>query len=138
MRRMGSFSLPPQLFKQGSIFIVVGGVQLLLDWSVFVALSALGLDAVPANLAGRVAGAILGFWLNGRYTFASREDGARLGWSRFARFLAVWIPATVLSTWMILLVEQRLGLQLAWLAKPLVEGVLAVLTFAASRYVIYR
>ncbi len=110
----------------------------MLDWSVFVALSALGLDAVPANLAGRVAGAILGFWLNGRYTFASREDGARLGWSRFARFLAVWIPATVLSTWMILLVEQRLGLQLAWLAKPLVEGVLAVLTFAASRYVIYR
>ncbi|PZP60771.1 MAG: hypothetical protein DI597_11035 [Pseudoxanthomonas spadix] len=135
---MGSFSLPPQLFKQGSIFVVVGGVQLLLDWSVFVALSAFGLPAVPANLAGRVAGAMLGFWLNGRYTFASREGGARLGWSRFARFLAVWIPATVLSTWLIVLVEQRLGLQLAWLAKPLVEGVLAVLTFAASRYVIYR
>lgn len=128
----------PQLLKQGSSYLVIGGLQLLVDWSMFVALSALGLDAVPANLCGRVAGAMLGFWLNGRYTFAPREGGARLGWPQFWKFLAVWIPATVVSTWLIVLVEHHLGLQLTWLAKPLVEGCLAVLTFLAGRYVIYR
>lgn len=126
------------LIRQSRAFVIVGGLQLLLDWSVFVALSALGVDAVPANLCGRVAGAMLGFWLNGRYTFASRENGARLGWPRFWKFLAVWLPATLLSTWLIVLVEHHLGLRLTWLAKPLVEGGLAVLTFLAGRYVIYR
>ncbi|SEL44726.1 Putative flippase GtrA (transmembrane translocase of bactoprenol-linked glucose) [Pseudoxanthomonas sp. GM95] len=126
------------LIRQSRAFIVVGVLQLLVDWSVFVALSAIGVDAVPANLCGRVAGAMLGFWLNGRYTFASQDDGARLGWARFWKFLAVWIPATFLSTWLIVLVEHHLGLQLAWLAKPLVEGGLAVLTFLAGRYLIYR
>lgn len=126
------------LIRQSRTFVIVGGLQLLLDWSVFVAFSALGVHAVPANLCGRVAGAMLGFWLNGRYTFASREDGARLGWPQFWKFLAVWLPATLLSTWLIVLVEHHLGLRLTWLAKPLVEGGLAVLTFLAGRYVIYR
>jgi len=126
------------LIRQSRTFLIVGALQLLLDWSVFVGLSALGVEAAPANLCGRVAGAMLGFWLNGRYTFASQQDGARLGWSRFGRFLAVWIVATLLSTWLIVLVEHHLGLRLAWLAKPLVEGALAVLTFLAGRYVIYR
>jgi putative flippase GtrA len=129
--------LPPKLLKQGSSYLVIGGLQLLLDTSLFVALTKLGLDAAPANLCGRVAGAMLGFWLNGRYTF-SQGDGARLGWPQFWKFLAVWVPATVLSTWLIVLVEHHLGLQLTWLAKPLVEGGLAVLTFLAGRYVIYR
>lgn len=125
------------LLRQGSSYLVIGLAQLLLDWGVFVSLSALGVDALPANLCGRVAGAMLGFWLNGRYTF-SQDDGARLGWTRFWKFLAIWMLATVLSTWLIVLVEHHLGLQLAWLAKPLVEGGLAVLTFLAGRYVIYR
>ncbi len=126
------------LIRQSRAFMIVGGLQLLLDWSVFVGLSALGVEAAPANLCGRVAGAMLGFWLNGRYTFASQQRGARLGWAQLRRFLAVWIVATVLSTWLIVLVEHHLGLRLAWLAKPLVEGGLATLTFLAGRYVIYR
>jgi len=31
-----------------------------------------------------------------------------------------------------------LGLRLAWLAKPVVEGVLAVLSFFLGRHVVYR
>ncbi|WCE02680.1 GtrA family protein [Pseudoxanthomonas sp. JBR18] len=126
------------LVRQGRSFLIVGVAQLALDWSVFVALSALGIQAMPANLVGRVSGALLGFWLNGRYTFASHEDGARLGWRRFGRFLVVWLIATALSTWLIVLAEHHLGLRLTWLAKPVVEGGLAVLTFLAGRYVIYR
>lgn len=125
------------LFRQGGSYLVVGLLQLLLDWALFVALTALGVPAAPANLAGRVGGALLGFWLNGQVTFA-QAGGARLGWRRFARFLLVWIPLTVASTLAVAWVATTLGLAHAWLAKPLVEGVLAVVAFFLWRHVVYR
>lgn len=130
---------PPRqtLIRQGGSFLVVGLLQLLLDWLVFVAATAIGMPAGPGNIAGRVAGALLGFWLNGRVTFA--QDGqTRLGWRRLCRFLAVWIPLTVLSTLAVSGVSNAMGLHLAWLAKPLVEGVLAVVAFFLWRHVVYR
>ncbi len=125
------------LLRQGGSFLVVGAVQLLVDWALFVALTALGVPTAPANLAGRVGGALLGFWLNGRVTFA-QAGSARLGWRRFARFLLVWIPLTVISTLAVAWVAGTLGLAHAWLAKPLVEGALAVVAFFLWRHVVYR
>ena len=78
------------LIRQGSRFILIGLVQLVVDWAVFVGATALGVPTVPANVLGRVCGMLLGFWLNGRYTFAADGDH-RLGWARFARFLALWL-----------------------------------------------
>lgn len=124
------------LLRQGTHYVLVGLLQLLLDWAVFVAATALGLPVAGGNIAGRVAGALLGFWLNGRITFAS--DGARLGWRRFGRFVLVWSLMTVLSTWLVGTVAHGLGLQWAWLAKPLVEGALAAITFFLWRHVVYR
>ena len=86
---------------------------------------------------GRISGALLGFWLNGRVTFA-RDGAARLGWWRFAKFLLVWVPLTVVSTLAVTWVATSLGLAHAWLAKPLVEGVLAVVAFFLWRHVVYR
>ena len=131
-------SSPRQLlFRQGGSFIAVGLAQLLLDWLVFVGLTALGVPAASGNLAGRISGALLGFWLNGRVTFA-RDGNARLGWWRFAKFLLVWVPLTVVSTLAVTWVAISLGLAHAWLAKPLVEGVLAVVAFFLWRHVVYR
>ncbi len=125
------------LFRQGSQFAMVGALQLLLDWSVFVAATAAGMPAVPGNLLGRVGGALIGFWLNGRFTFANEGD-ARLGWHRFRRFLAIWVVLSLISTWLVSSIAAALGLQLAWLAKPLVEAALAMVSFFLGRHVIYR
>ena len=130
---------PPRhtLARQGGSYLIVGLLQLLLDWLVFVGLTAFGVPAAPGNLAGRVSGALLGFWLNGRVTFA-RSGEVRLGWWRFAKFLLVWIPLTVVSTLAVTWVAGSLGLAHAWLAKPLVEGALAVVAFFLWRHVVYR
>lgn len=125
------------MLRQGGTFLLVGMLQLLLDWGVFVAATALGVAPAPANVAGRIGGAMLGFWLNGRVTFA-QDGNARLGWRRFSRFLVLWLLITTLSTVSIVLIEARLGLQQAWLAKPLVEGALAVVSFFLWRHVVYR
>lgn len=125
------------LLRQSSRFVAAGIAQLLLDWAVMVALSALGVPLAGANLAGRVCGALLGFWLNGRWTFA-RDGQARLGWARLWRFVLVWLALTALSTWLMTSIAQALGLHQAWLAKPLVEVGLAVVAFFLWRHVVYR
>ncbi|MGE6333077.1 GtrA family protein [Stenotrophomonas sp. NPDC077659] len=127
-----------RLLRQGSSYLIIGLLQLLLDWLVFVAATAAGLPVVPGNIAGRLAGMLLGFWLNGRFTFADAQGRQRLGWRRFARFLPLWLLLTAGSTLLVAAADHALGLQYAWLAKPLVEGALAGVSFVLLRYVVYR
>ncbi len=129
--------MPMGLVRQGSTYLIIGLVQLLLDWLVFVAATALGMPVAPANVAGRLAGMLLGFWLNGRYTFA-HADGARLGWRRFTRFFGVWAALTAASTVLVALTSRHLGLDWAWLAKPLIEGGIALISFLLLRHVVFR
>lgn len=125
------------LLRQGSQYLLFGLLQLLLDTTVFIAATSLGVPAAPGNLLGRVSGALLGFWLNGRYTFAHQGE-QRHGWKRFSRFLVLWLLMTAASTWLVSWAAHNLGLQQAWLAKPVVESGLAVVSFFLLRHVIYR
>ena len=134
---MSKLSTLPLWIRQGASFVLVGLLQLLLDWAVFVALSGWGVPPASANVIGRVAGAVLGFWLNGRITFA-QGGSARLGWRRFARFAIIWLMLTAISTILVTWVASQLGLQQAWLAKPLIEAALAVAAFFLWRHVVYR
>ena len=125
------------LLRQGRWFVLVGLAQLLLDWAIFVGLTALGAPAAPGNLAGRIGGAALGYWLNGRITFAQAGQ-ARLGRRQFGRFLASWLAFTALSTVAMAAIAARLGIAHAWIAKPLVEGLLALASFFLLRHWVYR
>ena len=124
-------------WRQLVAYGLVGGLQLLLDWAGFVALTALGVAVVPANVAGRIAGACVGFWLNGRHTFA-RSGVPVLGRRPARRFLVVWLATTLASTVAVHLIDAHQGLQAAWLLKPLVEALLAAAGFLAARHWIYR
>ena len=124
------------LRRQGSHYLLIGGLQWLLDWGVTVWLSHLGMLIQPANITGRVSGAMLGYWLNGKFTFAGEH--ATLGPVQLRRFVLMWIGTTIASTWAIGQVDDLLGLRWAWLAKPLVELALAAVGFTLSRHWVYR
>ncbi|MEG3191539.1 GtrA family protein [Lysobacter sp. D1-1-M9] len=124
------------LKRQGRHYLLIGMIQWLLDWGVMVALSHFGMPVRQANVVGRVCGALLGFWLNGRITFAG--DDTAVGRTQFLRFLGMWLSMTLLSTLAIGTIDDYLGLKWAWLAKPGVELVLGGLGFLLSRYWIYR
>lgn len=124
------------LLRQGSHYIAIGLLLYIVDWGVMVTLSHFGLSVESANVAGRISGAALGFWLNGRITFAN-ETGT-LGRRQLQRFLLLWLIMTALSTWAVGTVENVAGLQWAWLAKPGVELVLAGMSFMVSRHWVYR
>lgn len=123
--------------RQGMGYIVVGLLLLGVDWLIFVALSSTGIATSRANIAGRIAGAALGFWLNGRWTFA-RGGVASLGSTHLARFVLFWLVTTVLSTLVVAQVGVQAGLKWAWLVKPFVDGLLAVLGFVVSKHWVYR
>lgn len=124
------------LGRQGSRYLVIGGVQWLLDWGVMVLLSHFGLRIGLANIAGRISGAMLGFWLNGKLTFTGDEHV--LGRRQLLRFVVMWLALTLLSTVAIEAIDDVLGRKWAWLAKPLVELCLGVLGFIGSRHWVYR
>ena len=124
------------LGRQGRHYLAIGIVQWLLDWGVMVGLSHLGLAVEPANIVGRISGATLGFWLNGRITFA--RDGHGLGRRQLMRFGLMWLLTTVASTWALGAIDDAVGLKWAWVAKPAVELVLGAIGFMLSRHWVYR
>lgn len=125
------------LVRQGASFVAVGIGLIVVDWLVFVLLTALGLATPLANVASRVVGALIGFWVNGHVTFNERA-APRVGLRRFVRYAVLWTAMTALSTVLVTLVADQLTLHLAWVAKPLVEGALASVSFFVSRHWVYR
>lgn len=124
------------LSRQGGHYLAIGLVQWLVDWGVMVAVSYAGAPVEAANIAGRISGALLGFTLNGWITFAG--DDTRVGRRQAARFLAMWLVTTALSTVAMHEIDDRLGLKWAWAAKPAVELALGLFGFLASRHWVYR
>ena len=124
------------LSRQSRAYLTIGVVQWLLDWAVVVALSHAGLSIEASNVFGRVAGASLGFWMNGRFTFNGEDT--TIGGTQFTRFSVMWIATTIISTWALGAIENGVGLHWAWLAKPAVEFVLGVFGFVLSRHWVYR
>lgn len=122
--------------KHARRYTIVGGIQWLVDWGVMVALSHSGLAVEPANICGRVAGALLGFWLNGKVTFAGEDT--TMGSTQLRRFVLMWLCTTAVSTWAVGHIDDWFGLKWAWLAKPGIELLLGVLGFVLSRHWVYR
>ncbi len=124
------------VLRQGRHYLLIGILQWFLDWGVMVGLSHAGMPIEPANVIGRISGALLGFWLNGRITFAG--DHHRMGRKQFLRFLLMWLVTTAISTLAMASIDDWFGLRWAWAAKPAVEIVLGVIGFVLSRHWIYK
>lgn len=124
------------LTREGRDYLAIGLLQWLVDWGVVVGLTHMGLILAPANVVGRITGALIGFWLNGKLTFAG--DGNTVGTAQFQRFMTMWVCTTLLSTWALTQIDDVLGLRWVWLAKPAVEVALGIVGFVLSRYWIYK
>jgi len=124
------------LHRQGRRYLFFGGVQWMVDWGMTVLVSHLGLPIEAANVCGRISGAMLGFWLNGRFTFAA--DDTRIGGTQLRRFVLMWLCTTTASTLAMGAIDDHFGLQWAWLAKPAVELCLGAIGFLLSRHWVYK
>lgn len=117
-------------------YAIVGLIQWLVEYGLMVGLSAWWMPVEPANVIGRIAGAVLGYWLNGRFTFAG--EGRALSRVAALRFVLMWVALTVLNTAILHAIDDHYGLQSTWLAKPLVDLGTGLIGFALSRHWVYR
>jgi putative flippase GtrA len=123
------------MLRQLLAYGVVGALQLVAEWLLFFLTTAAGTPVPLANVLARVAGASLGFWLNGRYTFSG--EAPVLSRRAAGRFAVSWITLTLIGTVVVWWLEHQGGLRLAWLGKPVVDLALAAVGFLASKYWIY-
>lgn len=133
---MRKFSPDSRLLKQGGSFLAIGLLQLVVDWAIYVILTWLGLPAQPAYIAGRVCGAMFGFWLNGRFTFA--DEDTTVGRRQLIRFVLLWLTTTAVGTWAVGAIDALVGLKWTWLAKPAIDALLSGAGFLVSRHWVYR
>jgi putative flippase GtrA len=124
------------LARQSRHYLLIGGLQWAVDCTLMVALTHAGMAMWPANTLGRIAGAMLGYWLNGKLTFAS--DNTAVGRTQLLRFIMLWLCTTIASNLSMSAIDRYLGLQWAWLAKPAVELALGAIGFLMSRHWVYR
>jgi putative flippase GtrA len=124
------------LSRQMVNYGIVGVGQIVIDWLVFVYASQFGVVAGIANIIGRICGAAVGFWLNGRWTFS--EHSTRLGFRHLLRYAASWSFMTAMSTVIVLLVDHSHGLKWTWIVKPFADTALAFFGFVISKYWIYH
>ena len=117
-------------------YAAVGLLQWAVEYAVMLSLSQWVMPVAPANVAGRISGALLGFWLNGKWTFAG--DGHHLGTRAARRFLVMWLVLTTLNTVAVDMVDHYAGLATAQSLKPLADVLCAGLGFMASRHWVYR
>ncbi|MEO5962261.1 MAG: GtrA family protein [Thermomonas sp.] len=117
-------------------YAVIGLLQWLVEYSLMLALSEWVMPVEPANVIGRVAGATLGFWLNGKWTFAGEDT--HMGRRAALRFVLMWLVLTVLNTWLVGAIDEDFGLRRAQLLKPLADLVSGIIGFLLSRHWVYK
>ncbi|SBV37054.1 conserved membrane hypothetical protein [uncultured Stenotrophomonas sp.] len=133
MMRLGALRANADLLRV-ALFLVVGGVQFVLDSGLFVLLTYWGMVPSGANLLTRFSAALLGFLLNGKLTFRQ----SRLTREQLARYVLLWVLLTLLSTGAVVVMDRVVGIQAAWGAKVFVEILLAMLSFVLMRRWVFR
>jgi putative flippase GtrA len=117
-------------------YAAIGVLQWLVEYGLMLALFEWVMPVEPANAIGRLAGACLGFWLNGKWTFAGEDT--TVGQRALFRFVLMWIALTLLNTWMVGAIDDALGKRMAQLLKPGADIVSGGIGFLLSRHWVYR
>jgi len=119
---MSRGAIRPELLR----FILVGACNTLATTVLYWGLLAAGLSPASSFGVAFVSGIGLAWWMNGRFTFATRPQRASL-----ALYPLVYLPSWAVGQW---LLAGLIGLGLAaWLAGPLASLLVVPLSFGLNR-----
>jgi putative flippase GtrA len=123
------------------LFLAVGGVQVVVDASLFAVIFIIAGEPLVGNVISRATAAAVGFALNRRYTFDAWRPGE--AGRQVLRYILLWLVLTVLSTSLVgaanaVLGEVPHGREWLVVVKILIEAVLALLSYLAMRYGVFR
>jgi putative flippase GtrA len=132
--------MPHWSLRQPPLFLLAGLLQYILDSIAFSLLIYFGVATSSANVLSRAMAAVIGFGFNRYVTFGQREETLRRLTASLLRFAVLWLVLTAASTVLILALSRSFGEEVGEriVYKLAVEAVLAVISFLASRYWVYR
>lgn len=128
--------------RQFLLFLFVGLLQYGIDAFLFAVLFYFGAPVAIANVLARACGAVAGFQLNGMFTFRTQRGEQGWGLAHGLRFVLLWLGMTAASTVLMLISEHLVeshDLSDGYIvgAKLLIEGALALASFALSKWWVY-
>jgi len=126
--------------RQPLYFLIVGGLQYLLDAGLYALMISSGVATLPANITSRASAAAMGFLLNRYLTFGQRNETLERFRNSLLRFIVLFGVMTLISTLAILWLENSWGddNRQRIIAKMAVEAVLAAASFLVSRFWVFR
>lgn len=126
-----------KLPRQVVLYLIFGATQFGLDCLLFAILVHFHMDLKFANVFTRFCAALVGFMLNGLYTFHNtHQTNMRL--PALVRYVSLWTILTVTSTLALMASIRLFGPGLLPVAKVFVEAVLACASFVAMKAWVYR
>lgn len=129
LKQIGAHPTAQQFLR----FAMVGAVATAVHYAILISLVELAqVELLPATSIGFVAGAVVSYTLNRRYTFASQQHFGR----GLAMFLAVGFVGLGLNG---LIVSLLAGAGLLYiLAQMIATGLVLIWNFGAARLVVFR
>ena len=126
--------------RQPLFYLIVGGLQYLVDAGLYALIISNGVTTLPANVTSRASAASMGFLLNRYWTFGQRDETLKRFGSSLLRFLVLFATMTLISTLVVLALERLWGDDNTSriIAKMLVEALLAVASFLVSRLWVFK
>lgn len=126
--------------KDYFLFIFSGGVQYLVDVSLFSVFLYADMDVALSNILSRTVAAIFGFVFNGLFVFKFLANPSRhIVIPALCKFVSLLFLLTLLSTLIIQAIHSWLAPSylISVVAKMLTEFGLAVLSFFAQKYFVF-
>jgi putative flippase GtrA len=125
--------------KQIRRFLVIGGLSVLTDWTVYALLTPLGLSKYPAKGIGYVSGMIVGFIGNKLWTFESARRSAAEPFTYLVLYATTLGVNMVVNGVLLDVLAWWLPHAWAWrIALFVATGVTTVLNFVGMKWITFR
>ena len=124
--------------RQVILFGFIGVTQLVTDSLIFYLLIKLSVPPWIANSTSRLLAFLLGFVLNGTFTFRRSEGLSAVSKKSFVRLLILWIVLTSVSSELMTIASQHAADMRLLMVKFSVEFALAFVSFFISKTWVYR
>ena len=121
------------------LFLFVGALQYLLDVFLMYLLVKLSFSIAISNIVSRASAAFMGYFINGQYTFRSRN---LLQKESLTKFIILWIGLTVVSTVAIYIGKFYTGgefnPEIALIFKIIIEAILVLVSFLLQKFWVFK
>jgi putative flippase GtrA len=118
------------------LYLIFGITQFGIDCSLFAILVHFQVDLKFANVLTRFCAALVGFVLNGLFTFQNRNK-TNIRLLALIRYVTLWVALTVTSTLLLMASRHFFGQNLLSITKVFVEAFLACVSFLVMKLWVY-